>query len=652
MEYCIASSYHITRDINNNIKINNICSEPDLLNNSDIDKLSDAILTSPINDSFEDDTVKNSENKKSNIDLTPKKTIVRKRLGEQLIEKGLINQGQLSAALSESKASGVPVGSVLVKLGFITGEQLRENLSTQQGIESFEINNLQIEPELMKLLPAEFIKENKVIPISSDGRSLVIGMVNPNDKKLINDIIYLTGLEPSPMIITYIDFEKYAAQLSNTKSESTKKESAEKLIDEIIKDKDFNFGGEDIGTQLEREFKDDVNVVAKFASSIITEGIEGKASDIHIEPRIENYIVRYRVDGILSKVLEIPNKIGPQLFSRFKVLAKMNISEHRRSQDGSFSFRYNDKVYDFRINTLPVAQKEKMVIRILKPEVKMTQPDEKISLPGATHDDAVKINKMTTSPHGIILTTGPTGSGKSTTLYSILTKLNKESINITTIEDPVEIKLEGINQVQVNPKADVTFASCMRSMLRQDPDIIMIGEIRDYETFEAAMHASLTGHLVISTFHANSASATITRLIEMGAPPHMISASLIGIIAQRLVRKLCPNCKEIYEPNEEELKIILRNLDKSIIENKKIYAPKGCPQCNNKGYLGRIGVYEVMPINRELKKMFLKSPAAHEIEEVAISCGMKNLHNACLETIISGETSVDEFIRVLGAADE
>ncbi|MDD3014324.1 MAG: ATPase, T2SS/T4P/T4SS family, partial [Candidatus Gastranaerophilales bacterium] len=474
----------------------------------------------------------------------------KKRLGEQLIDMGLITEEQLLQALDESKQTETPIGSVLVKLGFITIEQLRETLSTQLGVDHVETKDLQIEAEVIKFLPEKFIKENKVVPIRVEGHHIIIGMVNPNDKRSLSQVIYLTGHQPIPLVLTHIEFEECIANYFKTKTEV--KKEAEKLMKELSYTKELNVvQEEDLWSHVEKELQeDDTNFIAKLASSVITDAIERKASDIHIEPYGEQFIVRYRIDGILKKVLDLPPKIETLILSRLKVIAKMNIAEHRRPQDGHFTIKYDDRLFDLRVNTLPVAGKEKMVIRILQPTIRVEQGNKEIRLLGASHQDIQKIDLMVTSPYGIILTSGPTGSGKTTTLYSILNKLNTETVNITTIEDPVEIKLEGINQVQVNQRAEITFASSMRAILRQDPDIIMVGEIRDIETLEAAIDASLTGHLVLSTVHANTATATVTRLMEMGVAAHLIAASLLGVIAQRLIRKVCPDCKELYEPTK------------------------------------------------------------------------------------------------------
>src|SRR5574344_547940 len=410
---------------------------------------------------------------------------------------------------------------------------------------------------------------------------------------------------------------------------------------------------ETLWEQVERELQDSSGSVATFVNKIITDGIDAKASDIHIEPRIGNYVVRYRIDGILEHVIDIPPKVEQAVLTRFKVLSRMNIAEHRRPQDGTFSIKYKDLSYDFRINTLPVSGKEKVVIRILAPAVSLSNNDKEIKLVGASKEDIEKIKKIISCPNGVILTSGPTGSGKTTTLYSVLKSLNNEDVNITTIEDPVEIKLEGINQSQVNAKAGITFASCMRAILRQDPDIILVGEIRDYETLEIAISAALTGHLVLSTVHTNSAAATVTRLIEMGAKDYLVASTMSGVLAQRLVRQLCPKCKEAYNPTKEEAEsLFLNEEDRTNFMKETIYKAKGWNDCDYTGYKGRFGLYEVMMITKEIRKMIASGAHDLEIEEAAIENGMTNLNQACIKHIKEGSTSVSEFIRVLGVVSE
>ena len=404
---------------------------------------------------------------------------------------------------------------------------------------------------------------------------------------------------------------------------------------------------------VDKQLKDSTGSVAKFVNQIITNAIDNKVSDIHIEPRLSGYIVRYRKDGMLQKVLDIPPKVETSVIARFKVLSRMNIAEHRRPQDGTFSIKYKNGSYDFRINTLPVSGKEKVCIRVLAPAVSLNAADKNINLVGGTPEDITKIKNMVSCPNGIILTSGPTGSGKTTTLYSVLKSLNDEDVNITTIEDPIEIKLEGINQSQINAKAGITFASCMRAILRQDPDIILVGEIRDYETLEIAISAALTGHLVLSTVHTNSAAATVTRLIEMGAKDYLVSSTLSGVIAQRLVRRLCDDCKEEYFASHDEARQILANEDEiQDFMKKPIYRAKGCNKCDFTGYKGRLGVYEIMKINKEIKRLVAMGAHDLEIEEAAVKNGMRTLHQSCLSHILKGMTTIDEFVRVLGVVNE
>lgn len=581
---------------------------------------------------------------KTNADEPPKK-----KLGELLIEAGYITEIQLIEALSESKRQKMPLGSSLYKLGFITLDQLKETLHKQQGYETVDAEQLKIQGKVVNILPEDFIKTNKVIPISTDGRTLVIGMVNPSDLKVLKDIVYLTGQKPRAMLITHFEFQNFIKSVySHSKKET--KEIIQQIEDESL---EIDGGEETLWEQVERELQDSSGSVAKFVNKIITDAIDTKASDIHIEPRLGNYVVRYRTDGILKQVVEIPPKVEQAVLTRFKVLSRMNIAEHRRPQDGTFSIKYKNNSYDFRINTLPVSGKEKVVIRVLAPAVSLNAAERLIQLVGGTKEDIEKITKMVSCPNGIILTSGPTGSGKTTTLYSVLKSLNSEDVNITTIEDPVEIKLEGINQSQVNAKAGITFASCMRAILRQDPDIILVGEIRDYETLEVAISAALTGHLVLSTVHTNSAAATVTRLIEMGAKDYLVSSTLSGVISQRLVRRLCDHCKEEYYPTREEAQnIMIDEVEIQKFMKTKIYRKKGCNECDFHGYQGRLGVYEILPITKEIKKLIAVGSHDIEIEDAAIACGMKTLNQACLSHILKGFTTIEEFVRVLGIVSE
>lgn len=570
------------------------------------------------------------------------------KLGELLIQKGYITDVQLLQALAESKRLKVPIGSTLFKLGFITLEQLKEILHIQTGYDLVTPGQLAKQEKFVNILPEDFIKTNRIIPISSDGKTLILGVVTPVKPDVLKEIIYLTGQNPKQLLMTHYEFENSL----NTFFSAQKKET-EKIIQQIEEESTEFEQEESLWEQVDNELKDSTGSVAKFVNQIITNAIDNKVSDIHIEPRLSGYIVRYRKDGMLQKVLDIPPKVENSVIARFKVLSRMNIAEHRRPQDGTFSIKYKSGSYDFRINTLPVSGKEKVCIRVLAPAVSLNADDKNIKLVGGTEEDIAKIKNMVSCPNGIILTSGPTGSGKTTTLYSVLKSLNDEDVNITTIEDPIEIKLEGINQSQINAKAGITFASCMRAILRQDPDIILVGEIRDYETLEIAISAALTGHLVLSTVHTNSAAATVTRMIEMGAKDYLVSSTLSGVIAQRLVRRLCDDCKEEYFATHDEARQIIA--DEAEIQEfmkKPIYRAKGCNKCDFTGYKGRLGVYEIMTITKEIKKLIAMGAHDLEIEESAVRNGMTTLNQSCLNHILNGLTTIDEFVRVLGVVNE
>ena len=570
------------------------------------------------------------------------------KLGELLVQKGYINDVQLLQALAESKRQKIPIGSTLFKLGFITLDQLKEILHLQTGYDLVTPEQLASQEKFIKILPEDFIKNNKIIPISSDGKTLILGVVTPVKPDVLKDIIYLTGQNPKQLLMTHYEFENSL----NTFFSEQKKET-EKVIKQIESEAEEFEVEESLADMVDKQLKDSTGSVAKFVNQIITNAIDNKVSDIHIEPRLSGYIVRYRKDGMLQKVLDIPPKVETSVIARFKVLSRMNIAEHRRPQDGTFSIKYKNGSYDFRINTLPVSGKEKVCIRVLAPAVSLNADDKNIKLVGGTDEDIAKIKNMVSCPNGIILTSGPTGSGKTTTLYSVLKSLNDEDVNITTIEDPIEIKLEGINQSQINAKAGITFASCMRAILRQDPDIILVGEIRDYETLEIAISAALTGHLVLSTVHTNSAAATVTRLIEMGAKDYLVSSTLSGVIAQRLVRRLCDDCKEEYFATHDEARQIIANEDEiQEFMKKPIYRAKGCNKCDFSGYKGRLGVYEIMTINKEIKRLVAMGAHDLEIEDAAVKNGMRTLHQSCLSHILKGITTIDEFVRVLGVVNE
>ena len=568
---------------------------------------------------------------------------------EILVSIGWLTREQLNECTTLAKERNVP----LTEKEYLPFDRIASYLKKKYGCDVVSKAQIKVDKSMLKMLPDDIVEKKQIVVMSMEGSKLGVAMVNPNDKFTIREVSLSTGRALNVYCIPYAEYDKYLKEyFIQKKSDQTVKET-ERIIQSIEEESSQFANEESLWAQVEKELQDASGNVAKFVYKIITDAIDAKASDIHIEPRIGYYVVRTRSDGILKKVLDIPGSIEQAVITRFKVLARMNIAEHRRPQDGTFSIKYNDRMYDFRINTLPVSGKEKVVIRILAPAVSLKASGNKMVIPGAEESDVQKIHDMVQCPNGIILTSGPTGSGKTTTLYTILKSLNNEDVNITTIEDPIEIKLEGINQSQVNPKADITFASCMRAILRQDPDIILIGEIRDFETLEVAISAALTGHLVLSTVHTNSAAATVTRLIEMGAKDYLVSSTLTGVIAQRLVRRLCDKCKEEYIPTEEEVKHITTNpeLQQKLMKTK-LYRKKGCKECGYLGFTGRLGIYEIMPITREIKKLIAQGAHDIEIEEAAVAAGMKTLKDSCLNHIIEGRTTTDEFIRVLGYASD
>lgn len=572
---------------------------------------------------------------------------------EILVSIGWLTREQLNECTALAKERNVPLDMILTEKEYLPFDRIASYLKKKYGCDVVSKAQIKVDKSMLKMLPDDIVEKKQIVVMSMEGSKLGVAMVNPNDKFTIREVSLSTGRALNVYCIPYAEYDKYLKEyFIQKKSDQTVKET-ERIIQSIEEESSQFANEESLWAQVEKELQDASGNVAKFVYKIITDAIDAKASDIHIEPRIGYYVVRIRSDGILKKVLDIPGSIEQAVITRFKVLARMNIAEHRRPQDGTFSIKYNDRMYDFRINTLPVSGKEKVVIRILAPAVSLKASGNKMVIPGAEESDVQKIHDMVQCPNGIILTSGPTGSGKTTTLYTILKSLNNEDVNITTIEDPIEIKLEGINQSQVNPKADITFASCMRAILRQDPDIILIGEIRDFETLEVAISAALTGHLVLSTVHTNSAAATVTRLIEMGAKDYLVSSTLTGVIAQRLVRRLCDKCKEEYIPTEEEVKHITTNpeLQQKLMKTK-LYRKKGCKECGYLGFTGRLGIYEIMPITREIKKLIAQGAHDIEIEEAAVAAGMKTLKDSCLNHIIEGRTTTDEFIRVLGYASD
>jgi type IV pilus assembly protein PilB len=576
--------------------------------------------------------------------LQPKATpeiTIQKRIGSILLEQGLISPEQLSRALAEAKASGEPIGKVLVTSGFVTEEQLGKGLAELHQLEYISVKGLVLKPEVMKLLPEDFIRQNCIIPYRLDvdeGRLEVI-MARPDKTKVLDDIALMTRYRVMVKLSTSSELSEVLDQYY------TKRYSADQVLEalevDVLKNEFLDGNNTNVALELETEAAANSAPVVQFVNALLTEAVDRNASDIHIEPQPQRLLVRFRKDGILYEAQSLSLKMASSIISRLKVIAGMDISERRRPQDGRIKHQVGSNSVDMRVNSIPLQYGEKLVIRLLK----MNANTSGIDNLGLDPDDKKKLTKMIRSPHGIILVTGPTGSGKTSTLYASLRDINTPDRNISTIEDPIEYSLPGVNQMQVQPKAGLTFANCLRALLRQDPDVLMVGEIRDSETLDAALNASLTGHLVFSTIHTNSTAKSISRLLEMGAPSYLVSTSVIGILAQRLVRVLCSDCKTPYQASAEERDILgIAPTEPSLT----LYHATGCKHCNNTGFAGRTGLYEIMPISRELAQLIDAGASSITLEDTAVKEGMKTLAMQGRLKALKGETTLTEIVRILG----
>ena len=557
--------------------------------------------------------------------------IQKRRLGEILVIANKINQVQLDEALKIQKEEGMKLGEVLVEKGFVTEYDIIHAIEQQIGIKEVDLGNVQCDKKVLKIVPQKICDKHMLAPFGFEDGKIKVAMADPLNIFAIDDIAISTGLEVKTFIAPKKDIRKfievnYSTEQVNKAAEELRKESKESIAQQQQ-------------SQNIEEMDDVKNApVVKMIDKLFKNAIEMRTSDIHIEPFENEIRIRYRIDGKLQTVNVLGREsLGP-LVTRIKILGNMNIAERRIPQDGRIITKVGETDVDLRVSILPVVNGEKIVIRILsRDNYKLGK--EKL---GIADENLKKIDRMVRSPFGIVLVTGPTGSGKSTTLYTELSEINSDDVNIITVEDPVEYTLEGINQVNVNSKAGMTFASALRSILRQDPDIIMIGEIRDNETAEIAIKAAITGHLVMSTLHTNDAASSVTRLIDMGVEPFLASTSLTGIIAQRLVRRICPYCKEEYEASSYEKKILRQPEDKPL----KIYKGKGCGRCHNSGYYGRVGLYEVMEMDRELKDAINRTKDPNVLKDIARKNGMTTLEEECIKHVLEGLTTVKELATI------
>jgi len=560
------------------------------------------------------------------------------KLGQLLLNKKIITEEQLIQAIELQKREGGRIGSNLIKLGFITEERLVQFLSEQYGVPAIDLSKEEIDPSVVKYIPYEVAIKYMIFPVSKNGASLRVAMVDPSNIFAMDDIKFMTGYDVEPVVAAESSIKeainKYYEQSDALQSVVEDMAGFEEENLDLIQDNEEDIDISELKTAVE-----DAPVV-KLVNLILSEAITRGASDIHLEPYEKVFRVRYRIDGVLYDVMQPPVKLKAALSSRIKIMADLDIAERRLPQDGRIKIKVRDKTVDLRVSTLPTLYGEKIVMRILDKSSLMLD----LTKLGFEEKALSEFEDAIRSPYGMILVTGPTGSGKTTTLYSALNTINRVDVNIMTVEDPVEYNLPGINQVQVKEEIGLTFASALRSFLRQDPDIIMVGEIRDLETAEIAVKAALTGHLVLSTLHTNDAPSTISRLLNMGIEPFLVSASVILILAQRLCRKVCEHCKETEEIPEH----VLREMGFTEEEAKAVvcYKGRGCNSCGGTGYKGRIALYEVMPVGEEIKDMIIRGANASELKKKAIELGMKTLRMSGLTKIKEGITSVEEVLRV------
>ena len=547
-------------------------------------------------------------------------------LGEILIDSGILTSTQLDEALLKQKATGKKLGELLIDEEIISEQQLIEALEYQLKIPYIDFTIHTIDPEVPRLISESLARRHSLIPVEKEGNQLTVAMVDPLNIYAIDDVNIATSLNVKPALALrshiQVALDKYYSN-----------ESAEKAAEDFAKEARF-----DQISEIEEEILNEVSnaPVVRLVDSIVQHAVRANASDIHIEPYEKNIRIRFRIDGELQEIMTSSKTTHSAIVTRIKIISKMDIAEKRIPQDGRVEMRIDNKDIDLRISVLPTVYGEKIVIRILDRSSTILTKSQL----GFSEKNIDMFDKIIQSPNGIILVTGPTGSGKTTTLYAVLRELNKINRNIITVEDPVEYRLDGVNQVQVNVKAGLTFANGLRSILRQDPDIIMIGEIRDTETAEIAVRAAITGHLVLSTMHTNDSASTVSRLTDMGVEPYLVSSSVVGIVAQRLVKKICTNCKVEYQASQTEIELL------DLQENDMLYKGEGCSVCSNTGYKGRTAIHEVMLMTREIREMVDLRESIDTLRSTASKYGTITLKDSCSELVRKGVTAKDEMLKV------
>ena len=594
------------------------------------------------------------------------------RIGDLLVREGLITREQLARALEEQRQNGTRVGYNLIKLGFIEENELTKMLARQYKMPAIDLARFEVDPKIAKMIPTDLAVKNLVIPLKRDGRTLTIAMADPTNLGVLDDLKFITRYDIFPVIAGEFTLRNVIEKIYGSQDE----QRLQSLMNEIEVDSDVEVIEEEDEDATQADI-DDAPVV-KLINAILTDAVKRGASDIHFECFEHELRVRYRIDGALMEVMKPPMKLKAALISRFKIMAQLNIAERRVPQDGRIKLKVGNKVIDYRVSTLPTLFGEKVVLRILD-KGNLTLDLEKFGIePRAERD----LMEAVMNPYGMVLVTGPTGSGKTTTLYSALSKINQIDVNIMTAEDPVEYNMFGVNQVLVRNEVGMTFAAALKAFLRQDPNIIMVGEIRDLETGGIAIKAALTGHLVLSTLHTNSAPETVTRLLDMGLEPFNVASALNLVLAQRLLRRICNNCRTQYEPSDEELagakvtrETTLRDLrfTEEAIANAKAKATKealaglqhatldttlgelgifkgaGCDTCGGSGLKGRQGVYEVMPMSQKIRRLIIMNAGAAEIRDAAIEEGMLTLRMDAWMKVLKGITTMEQMIRETSA---
>lgn len=549
-----------------------------------------------------------------------------KRLGEILIEAGAISNQQLEEALELSKQNGMILGDALLELGHVDEKTLYKGLEYHFHVPYVDVSETVIDKEAVSMIPEVLAKKHTVIPIKKENKVLTIAMSDPLNFYALDDVKNASGMEITVVISPKKD-------IMNAIDRYYGSEIAEKAFEDLKKE----YSSINLASLSEISASEVENApVVRLINSILKHAIKSNASDIHIEPTVSNLKVRFRIDGQLQEVMASAMTAHPAIITRIKIMGGMDIAEKRIPQDGRVEMKIDGLSIDLRISMLPTVYGEKAVIRVLGGSSGALSRDQL----GLSEANNLLFDKITKSPNGIILVSGPTGSGKTTTLYSLLRELNQPNVNIITVEDPVEYKLEGINQVQVNTKAGLTFANGLRSILRQDPDIIMIGEIRDGETAQIAIRASITGHLVLSTIHTNDAASSVARLVDMGVEPYLVSSSIVGVVAQRLVRTICPRCKTPYRPSHSEMLLL------KMKESTPLYKGEGCPACNFSGYKGRKGIHEIIVVTREIRDLINRGSSADQLSQTAIRQGTTTLRDSCSQLVLDGITTIEEMLKV------